>query len=196
MAKEADWLWFLWIRRIDPFELGHVEPVIVAVDKRSDQSTLVKDPDTLRWCKNEVGVARVETVRGQKLADQNGQVHRQQDSAGDNGDPVAQQLPPHHPPLRGHVEALLRRRHPLDRIRVERRAGDVMREQPPVLLDSRVLAAARSAVGCEGQIAHRLRPACRRIRGSSMASARSDTNTPITVRNDINIKNEPARYMS
>src|SRR5439155_18625262 len=129
MAKEADWFWFLWIRRIDPFELGHVEPVIVAIDKRSRQSTLVEDPDTLRWRKDEFGVARVETVRGQERADQNGQVHRQQDGARNHSDTMATKLPPHHPPLRGHKEALLPRCHPLDRIRVEGRAGDVMREQ-------------------------------------------------------------------
>src|ERR1700738_835882 len=89
MAKEADWLWSLWIRRIDPFELGHVEPVIVAVDERSRTSTLVEDPDPLGWRKDEVGVSGVETVRGQELADQNGQVHRQQDSAQNYGNTVA-----------------------------------------------------------------------------------------------------------
>src|SRR5207249_7509480 len=89
MAKEADRFWSLRIRRIDPLELGHVEPVIVAIYERSGQSTLVEDPDTLRRRKNEIGVARVETVRGQELADQNGQIHCQQDSARDHGDTVA-----------------------------------------------------------------------------------------------------------
>src|SRR5215469_11792498 len=110
---------------------------------------------------------------------------------------MAAELPPHHPPLGRHVETLLRWRHPLDRVGVERRARDVVWQLIVGVNGRRVLvAAARRAAGCEGQIAHRRRPACRRIRGSSTASARSDTNTPITVKNAMNIKNEPARYMS
>src|SRR5437016_4775842 len=196
MAKEANRLRLLCIRRVDPLEFGHVEPIIVPVNKRSDQSAVAKEPDTLGRSEDAVGVARIEAVRRQELADQDRQVHRQQDRAGDDGNTVAQQLPPHHPPLRGHVEAFLRRRHPLDHVGVERRAGDVMREQASGSLDCLALAARGRAAGSEGQIAHRLRPACRRIRGSSKANARSEMNTPITVRNDINIKNDPARYMS
>src|SRR5437868_5320302 len=142
MAKEANRLRLLCIRRVDPLEFGHVEPIIVPVNKRSDQSAVAKDPDTLGRSEDEVGVARIEAVRRQELADQDRQVHRQQDRPGDDGNTVAQQLPPHHPPLRGHVEALLRRRHPLDCIGVERRAGNVMREEASGSLDGRALAAA------------------------------------------------------
>ena len=39
-------------------------------------------------------------------------------------------------------------------------------------------------------------PPCSRMRGSRMASARSEISTPITVRKARNIRNEPARYMS
>src|SRR6516164_7906356 len=195
-AKEADGLAFLRVRRVDSLEVGHVEPIVESVYKRRDQPAIVKDPHALWRSKDEIGVAGVQSVRREKLAYQNREVHGQQDRTGYNGYPMAAELPPHHPPLRCHVEALLCRGHPLDRIRVERCARDVVWKLTGGVNDRCVVAVAWQAAGCEGQIAHLRRPACRRIRGSSTASARSDTNTPITVKNAMNIKNEPARYMS
>src|SRR6266851_7510328 len=100
--------------------------------------------------------------------------------AGEHGDAVPPQLPPHHAPLRRHVVALLRRRHDFGRIRVERLRRGVMRRP----FDD------------DGALAHRVTPPDRRMRGSSAARARSETNMPMTVREARNIRNEPARYMS
>src|SRR6516225_76955 len=195
-TKEADSLAFLWVGRIDSLEVGHVEPIVKTIDERSDQPAVMKDPHPLRRGKDEIGVAGVQAVRSEKLADQDRKVHGQEDRTRYNSHAMATKLPPHHPPLRSHVKAFLRRRHPLDRVGVERRGRDVVWQLTVCVNDRGLAAALRRAARCEGQIAHRVRPACKRIRGSSAASARSDTNTPITVKNDMNIRNEPARYMS
>src|SRR5271166_4244494 len=195
-AKEADGVAFLGARRVDSLEVGHIEPIVETVDEWGNQPAVVEDPHPLRRGKDEIGVACVQSVRGKKLTDQNREVHGQQDGTGYNGHSMAAELPPHHPPLRRHVKALLRRRHPLDGIRVERCARDVVCKLIVGVNDLRFVVDSRRVVGCEGKIAHRRLPACRRIRGSSTASARSDKNTPITVKNDMNTKNDPARYMS
>src|SRR5215472_3949248 len=196
VAKKADSLALLRVRRINSLEVGHVEPIVETIDERGDQPAIVKDSDPLWRCKVKIGVAGVQTIRGEKLADQDRQIHDQQHHTGYDCHSVATELPPHHPPLRRHVESFLRRRHPLDRIGIERRGRNVVWKLTVGVSARRAATGARRVSGCECQIAHRWRPDCRRIRGSSTASARSDTNTPITVKNDINIKKEPARYMS
>src|SRR5207249_4009580 len=95
-------------------------------------------------------------------------------------------------PLRGAVEPLLRRRHDLDRIGVERRRRDVVRHR----IGDAARLVGRGRAGADADLAHGWRPTCRRMRGSSAASARSDRNTPITVRKAMNIRKEPARNMS
>src|SRR5205814_8930923 len=83
---------------------------------------------------------------------------------------------------------------PLDGIEVKRRVGNIMRQ--PVGDRHRGGASPLPwDAACDSHLAHSCRPACSRIRGSSTASARSDMKTPMTVRNAMNIKNEPARYM-
>ena len=52
------------------------------------------------------------------------------------------------------------------------------------------------AIALRAGVAHRRSPPCRRMRGSSAASAMSDRNMPMTVSIDRNIRNDPARYMS
>src|SRR5436190_16228489 len=108
---------------------------------------------------------------------------------------MAAKAPPHQPPLRGAVEPLLRRRHDVDRIGVERGRRDVMRQRLAAGGLAGGFVGGRRA-GADGDFAHCWRPTCRRMRGSSAANARSDRNTPITVRNAMNIRNEPARNMS
>src|SRR5215472_16985254 len=197
MAKESNSLPFLRVGRINALEVGHVQPIVESIDKWSDQTAIVKDAHPLRRRKDKIGVACVQAVGREKLADQDRQIHGQQHRSGYDGHPVAAELPPHHPPLRGHVEALLGRRHPFDRIGIEGRSGDVVWEMTlGASCGRRGTVYAWRVPGCEGQIAHLRRPAWRRIRGSRTASARSDTNTPITVKNDMNIKNDPARCMS
>src|SRR5690606_1478021 len=82
-----------------------------------------------------------------------------------------------------------RRVEALDIIGVERLLVDEMRQG----------AAARRG-GIPGlawrEIGHFSAPAPRRMRGSSSARRISEMNTPTTVRNAMNIRNEPARYIS
>src|SRR5215472_3130407 len=55
-TEEADRLTFLRVRRVDALKVGHVEPIIVAINKRDDQPTIVKDPDALRGREYEVSI--------------------------------------------------------------------------------------------------------------------------------------------
>src|SRR5690606_3127418 len=127
---------------------------------------------------DEVGVAGLEPVGREELAEGRGEIHEEEKRAGDHREPVAAELPPHHAPLRGQEVAFLLRRHRLDRIRVAGRRRGVVRQ---------------ALVRGDG---HRPAPPARRIRGSSAASARSERKTPITVSAAMNMRNEPARYMS
>ena len=90
---------------------------------------MVKNVDRLRRGIDEVGIAGVHPVRGEKLANHDPEIHREQDCAGCNGDAVAAQLPPHHAPLRGDIKPFLRCRHPLDGIGIIGRPGDVVRQR-------------------------------------------------------------------
>src|SRR5208282_1913629 len=131
----------------------------------------------------EVRVARMEVVRGQYLAHRDREIEQHEERARDDGETMSAQLPPHQPPLAGHVVALLARRHRLDGIGVEGSLRDVMREMRGLeaILDIRT---------------HRVVPPCSRMRGSSSASRRSESSTPNTVRVARNMRKEPARYMS
>src|SRR5262249_50094862 len=82
--------------------------------------------------------------------------------------------------LRGEIDLLLLGRDRLDRIGIERVLRDVVLQ--------------RLRIGIH--LDHRPPPAPKRIRGSSMASARSERKMPTTVSTAMNIRNEPARYMS
>src|SRR6266566_1490744 len=192
MAEEAHRLAAFVVRRVDPAQIGHVEAVVVAIDKGCGKVAVVEDADALRRRIDEVGMSAVEPVGREEFAKQNDRVKGQQQRSRGHRDAVPAEPPPHQLPLRGAVEPLLRRRHDLDRIGVERRRRDVMRHR---------LGGAACLVGCgragaDADLAHGWRPTCRRMRGSSAASARSDRNTPITVRKAMNIRNEPARNMS
>ena len=70
MAEEADRLSLLGILGVDPLKVCHVEPIVVTIDERGDESALVEDPDALRRRIDEVGVACIEAIGGEKLADQ------------------------------------------------------------------------------------------------------------------------------
>src|ERR1700730_1070466 len=196
MTEEAYWLPFLRVGLIDSLKIIHVEPVVIPINKGWDEMALIEDPDSLRRGIDKIRVPRIQIIRGEEFTQEDRQIHRQKYRAGQNCDPVAAQLPPHHSPLRRHVKALLRRRHPFDRIGVERGIRDVVWQRVCGLLGQAAGAAARRAAGSKDEVGHWRRPACRRMRGSSIASARSDTNTPMTVRNAMNTRNEPARYMS
>src|SRR5207244_10542508 len=83
-------------------------------------------------------------------------------------------------------------------IGVERGRRDVMRQGLAAGgLVGRSVGDRRAGVAsADDDLAHAWRPTWRRMRGSSAANARSDKNTPITVRNAMNIRKEPARNMS
>src|SRR6185436_13581696 len=102
---------------------------------------------------------------------------------GQHRNPMASELQRHQLPLRGEVDLFLLRGGALDRIGVERGGRDIVRQRR------------RNAVG-RGLLVHLLAPAPRRMRGSSSASMMSEMKTPTTVRNAMNIRNEPARYIS
>src|SRR5579863_1642957 len=189
LAEKAQGLVLCRVGRVDTLQIIHVEMVVVALDIGRGEPVFAKNVNMLRRRVDEVGVAGIEPVRRDDLADQGRRVHRQQQTAGDHRDAVTAQPPPHQPPLRRLVETLLPGGHRLDRHRVERRRRDVMRQR----IGRRIAA---PVGGIEGDVGHCRRPDCRRMRGSSAASAKSDNRTPITVRNDMNIRNEPARYMS
>src|SRR5260370_10357035 len=181
VAEKADGLRLAGILGVDAPQIAHVEVIIVAVDEGPDELPVMKQMDALRRREDEIGVARLVVVGRQDLAHRDRQIHGKEDGAGQHGDAVALQLPPHHAPLRRHVVALLRRRHHLRRIRIERLRGREVR---------------RPIGGEHVGLAHRVTPPDRRMRGSSAARARAEMNMPITVRAARNIRNEPARYMS
>src|SRR5579875_1002818 len=185
MAEKPDRFPLFRVRRVDPLEPIHVEPVIVALDIGPYEPTVVEDMNGLRRRVNEIDIARIDPVRGEELAEQ--------DRARQHGKAVAAQLPPHHAPLRGGIETLLRWGQPLGRVGIERPGRDIMGQRLRGVRRHRIFH--RRAAGGPDP-AHRRRPACNRIRGSSAASARSEISTPITVMNARNIRNEPARYMS
>src|SRR5712671_1986907 len=194
MTQPAERLILCRVGRVHPMQIGHVETVIVAQDERGAQAALVEQAHALRRRVDEIGVPAVEPVGREKLAEQDDQVERQQQRARYDRDAVPAKAPPHQPPLRGAVEPLLRRRHDIDRVGVERGRRDEMRQWLAADGPVRFVRGRRS--GGDADFAHCWRPTWRRMRGSSAASARSDRNTPITVRNAMNIRNEPARNIS
>src|SRR5206468_1796667 len=107
MAEEADRLPLL-VTRVDAPEGVHVEPVVVAINKRGNELALVENPDPLWRGIDKIGIAAVQVIRSEELAEQDRCVHDEKNCAGQNGDPVAAQFPPHHSPFRRHVKALLR----------------------------------------------------------------------------------------
>src|SRR5262249_44159766 len=112
-AEEADRFPFA-VARIDTLQGVHVEPVIKAINKWGYQSAIIEDPDPLWRSVNEIGVAGVQVIGSEELTNQDRRIHHQKDHAGQNGNPMAAQLPPNHSPLGRHIKALLRWRHPLD----------------------------------------------------------------------------------
>src|SRR6185436_18061873 len=120
----------------------------------------------------------VQVVGREHLAHQDRGIQREQDRRREHRDAVAPEFPPHDLPLRGAVEALRLRGQLLGRVGLERLGGDVVLE-----------------LGLRGR-AHLAAPPVRRMRGSSIASSRSEMNMPITVSSARNMRNEPARYWS
>src|SRR3984893_3344339 len=192
VAQEADRLVLLRVRRVDPAQIGHVEAVVVARDIGQGEVAMAEDVDALRRRIDEVGMPAVEAVGREKFAEQDGRVKHQQQHARGQRDPVPAKPPPHQLPLRGAVEALLRRGHDLDRVGVERRRRNVMRYRGGDAVGS----VGRGRAGGDADLAHGWRPSCRRVGGLSAASARSDKNRPSTVGKAMNIRTEPARNMS
>ena len=98
-----------------------------AVDEGADEIALVvEEMHALRRGEDEIDMAGVKRIGREELAHEDGGVEDQQQGAGDHREAMAAETPPHHPPLRGHVEALLLRRHLLDGHRIERRRRDEM----------------------------------------------------------------------
>ena len=74
---------------IDAFEGVHIEPVIVAINKRGDQFALVEDPDSLWRSIDEISITDVQAIWSEDFANQSRCVHDQKDRTGHNGDRVA-----------------------------------------------------------------------------------------------------------
>ncbi len=127
-AEEAQRLDLREIRRVDALQRFHVEAVVVAVDEGPDEAPVLEEMDVLRRREDEIVVPAVEPIGRQELADQDRGVKHHQHHAGDDSEPVALQLPPHHAPLRGEIVPLLLRGHLLDGMRIERLRRDVVRQ--------------------------------------------------------------------
>src|ERR1017187_10357843 len=101
---------------------------------------------------------------------------------------MATEAPPHHLPLRGKIEALLRWRQLLNRHGGEGRRRDRM---------GHGVRSFPATGGGQGRIyaaGHFVAPPPRRMRGSSIARSRSETKMPTTVSNARNMRKDPARY--
>ena len=170
-AEEAQRVDLVRIERVLALQVLEVELEAEAVDVRPDEAALVPQMHVLRREVDEVGVAAVQVVGRDPLRDEDRAVHQREHPGRDHRDPVAAELPPHQLPLRGGVEALLLGRQALRLGRIEGLGVDVVD-------------------------AHRPWPLSKRMRGSSMASAMSESSTPTTVSSASSIRNEPARYMS
>src|SRR5579862_474654 len=180
--------------RVDAPQVGHVEVIVVTVDERQGELAAVEQVHALRRGIDEVGMAAIEPVGRKELAEQDHHVKSEEERPGGDGNPVPAQPPPHQQQRRRAVEALLRRGHAVDGIRVERRPRHVMRHHHTYPAPARLVG--WHGVPGDADFAHCRRPTWRRIRGSSAASARSDRKTPMTVKNAMNIRNEPARNIS
>src|SRR5688572_4587542 len=180
-AEEPDLQRLLRILGEDAFQGLHVELVVERIDERPDELALVEEVDRLRRHVDVLHVAGVLLVGRQELHHHDRSIHDAEDDRGQHRNAVTLELQRHQLPLRGEVDLLLLGGSALNRIGIERRRGHIMRQ--------RHRCAARLLV-------HLLAPAPRRMRGSSSASMMSEMKTPTTVRNAMNIRNEPARYMS
>ena len=160
-----------------PLEGVQVELVDERMDEGSDELSLVKEAKLLRRRVDESRVARVEVVGREHLAHRDGEVQDPEQQRRPQREAVPAESPPHHPPLRGDVVALLLRGERLDRVGVEGRVGDEVRE----------------SAGTGRRRTHRCTPPSSRIRGSRAASAISDRNMPTTVSTERNMRKEPAR---
>ena len=182
-AEEAQFLHVLRIVGIFALQVVHVELHRPAIDERSDELPVMEELDLLRRRIDELDIARSEIVWRQELAEEDHEIENGEHDARNEGKPVALELPPHEPPLRRHVDALLLLAHRLGGGGIEGRRRHIVLER-----------LARRRQRCH--VVHFVLPPCSLMRGSSTASARSEMRTPITVRKARNIRNEPARYMS
>src|SRR3990170_2811519 len=183
LAEETDPLNIILFFDVVPLERVHIQRHLAAIDERPDELAVVEQVHPLRRRIDVVHVACVQIVGRQELADQYPEIKRCQEYAGYNGKPVLSEFPPHQPQLRRLKDLRLLRRHRLDRLQVKGRGGNVVLQW--------------STWSGQGRMrGHLVLPPCKRIRGSSSASARSEIRTPMTVRKARNMRNDPARYMS
>src|SRR5688572_13808076 len=185
-AEESDLQRLLRILGKDAFQGLHVELVVERIDERPDELALVEEVDRLRRHIDVLHVAGVLLVGRQELHHHDRSIHDAEDDRGQHRNAVTLELQRHQLPLRGEVDLLLLGGGALDRIGIERRRRDIVWQRRQ---------RRRGAAG-RGLLTHLLAPAPRRMRGSSSASMMSEMKTPTTVRNAMNIRNEPARYMS
>ncbi len=78
VAKEPDRLVLGWVRRVDPPEIGHVEMVAVAVDERPGGAAVIEHMQALRRRVDEVGMAAVERIGREHLAEHDDHVKSDQ----------------------------------------------------------------------------------------------------------------------
>src|SRR5579883_585029 len=186
VTEEAQRLHLAAILGIDAPQIPHVEVIVESVDIGRGESAIAEKMHRLRRRIDEIRMAGMMAVRCQKFAEGDREIHRNEQHSRDHGHAMTLQFPPHELPLRCHVEPLLLRRHRLDDMGIEG-FGRYVVWQP---LRSH-------AVRCVcGVGLHRVLPPVSRMRGSSAASARSESSIPRTVRSARNMRNEPARYIS
>ena len=97
----------------------HVELVVIAIDKRSNEAVVVKQVNGLRRGMNESGIACVQVIRCDELCEDRYQVEQHKDKARHHGQAVAFEFPPHQLPLRGEEKPFLFWRQSFDRQGVE-----------------------------------------------------------------------------
>ena len=175
---------------------------------RADEgAVLAEKVDALRRDVDVLGMAGLVVPGRQELRAQHARIEQRQKHARPDGDLVLAELPPHQRQLAGEVDALLLGGEAVDRLQVERRGRDEVRQRLGAFgrQGRAVLALAHlvgALVGAGGELvrvrrlvdrqrrggvlleearAHRSAPPDRRMRGSRKPSAMSETRTPMTV---------------
>src|SRR5690606_13264292 len=114
------------IGRVLPLQGGHVQGILGSINKRPDEASLVKQVDGLRRGKDVIDMPGLVMVWREEFAHENADIKDSEKQTRNDSYPVALELPPPEAPLRSEVDALLRRRQPLDRLRIEGLGRNVM----------------------------------------------------------------------
>ncbi|MNV72088.1 hypothetical protein D3C71_1651470 [compost metagenome] len=128
-AEEADRLDVLQVVGVVALQRLHIEFHRPPIDERPDELALMKQAHRLRRRIDKVHIARVQVVGRKELADEDHQVERDQEDAGDQRQLVPTELPPHQSQLRSLVHPHLLFRHRFDGIGIEWCSRYVVRQR-------------------------------------------------------------------